>query len=483
MNTNSRRKFIGGMFLGCLGAGAGNACRYATDDKTNNTLKSKLPVINDVDICVLGGSCTGVFAAVRAARLGARVAIVEKQNAFGGMATNAMVCTWPTLSDTEFKRQIIAGLTVEVIERLSKRNALIDSGRSLEAQRIFKQQEIKTFNPQELKIILDELILESGIKPYLHTLFSEPYIDKEGNLSGVIVDNKSGRGIIRAEYFIDATGDGDLCYRSGLDSYINESLQPPTTCACFEGLDYEEFITLVKKHGREFNIPEGTAWKADIPSTNISMLAGTRVYNVNCAVSDDLTKAEIEGRQQVKAIMDMIRKYGNTSKAELVGLPSSIGIRDTRHIKCLYQVKDEDTLYGKRFDDGIANCSFRMDIHHQDKPGLTYKYLDGTEVYLRIGYPIEVRRWREETGENPTFYQIPLRSLIPEGSNNLMLAGRMLDASTIAFSGIRVMVNMNQTGEAAGVSSYLALDQNLPVHKVSYKDVREELNRGGSIII
>ncbi|MCC5788254.1 MAG: FAD-dependent oxidoreductase [Opitutales bacterium] len=53
-----------------------------------------LPIISEVDVCVLGGSCTGVFAAVRAARRGLRVAIVEKSNRFGGVATNGLAfCT------------------------------------------------------------------------------------------------------------------------------------------------------------------------------------------------------------------------------------------------------------------------------------------------------------------------------------------------------------------------------------------------------
>ena len=59
-----------------------------------------IPIINDVDIVVLGGSCTGVFAAVRAARLGAKVAIVEQAGAFGGTATNSFVCIWHALTDT-----------------------------------------------------------------------------------------------------------------------------------------------------------------------------------------------------------------------------------------------------------------------------------------------------------------------------------------------------------------------------------------------
>lgn len=109
---------------------------------------------------------------------------------------------------------------------------------------------------------------------------------------------------------------------------------------------------------------------------------------------------------------------------------------------------------------------------------------DGTEIYSRSDFqPSEKKRWREETETNPTFYQIPLRSIIPGKYENLMIAGRMLDASPIAFSGIRVMVNMNQLGEAAGVTSYLALDQGKSIQNVDYKDIRRELSRGGSIVI
>ena len=425
----------------------------------------------------------GVFAAIRAARLGARVVIVEKQNAFGGIATNGLVCSWSSLSNTDFTMQIIAGLTSEVLERLTKRKVMRDSGRSLEAKKIYRSQEIKAFNSQELKIELDELVMESGIQPYLHTIFSEPYLDDDNRLKGVIIENKAGREIIKAKYFIDATGDGDLCYRLGLESYSGDLLQPPTTCALFEGWDNDRFHALLKLHGAEFNIPEGYIWGAKVPNTNIQLISGTRVYDVNCVIPEDLTIAEMEGRRQVRAMLDMVRKYGGDFKLELVGLPSTIGIRETRHIKCMYQMSDEDALYGKRFEDAIANCSYRLDMHHQDKPGLTFKYLDGTEVYERIGYEREVGRWREKTEQDPTFYQIPLKSIIPEKYDNLVLAGRMFDAAPIAFSGARVMVNMNQTGEAAGVLSFLALNANKSIKEISHKDVRAKLAEGGSIII
>lgn len=469
---NSRRNFIRGLAVGSLGL---HYSFVPGSLSKRNSNSNKLPVINEVDICVLGGSCTGVFAAVRASRLGARVAIVEKQNAFGGVATSGLVNIWHSLFNTEASKQIIAGLTSEVIDRLAKRDAAICSSED--------RKGYFTLNTQELKIELDELVLESGITPYFHTLFSEPYIDSSGKLAGVIVDNKSGRAIIKAKYFVDATGDGDLCERMGLKTYNHQYQQPPTTCAHIEGFDSGLFNSLLKKHGKEFSIPDGFVWGAEVPSTSSFMLAGTRIFGVDCAVADDLTRAEIEGRRQIRAIMDMIRKFSPNSRIGLTALPSYVGIRETRHIECLYQVSDNDAMYGKNFEDAIANGSYVLDLHHQDKPGITFKYLDGTERYSRPGFPDEKRRWREETTTNPTFYQVPLRSLIPRNSENLIVAGRMLDAGMISFSGIRVMVNMNQTGEAAGVTAYMALHQNRKIQDVSSGDVRNELVQGGSIII
>ena len=84
MKSQSRRHFVGSIVGGSIGIGALTFCSSNSEDKSGDAVSSKMPVINEVDICVLGGSCTGVFAAIRASRLGARVAIVEKQNALLG---------------------------------------------------------------------------------------------------------------------------------------------------------------------------------------------------------------------------------------------------------------------------------------------------------------------------------------------------------------------------------------------------------------
>lgn len=440
------------------------------------------PIFHEADICVLGGSCTGVFAAVRAARLGARVVIVEKQNAFGGVATSGLVNIWHSMKSTDFKRQIIAGLTMETVERLKRIDGVVEQKEKGETPGHF------ILNTEELKIELDGLIQEAKVKAYLHTMFVAPYV-RNGELEAVIVENKSGRGAIKAKMFVDATGDGDLCDRLGLEQRTSSLYQPSTTTAKVdrwdEAIKNHHLGELFLQHKEEFNLPEGFGWGSHIPGTkSVYMYAGTRVYHANSADGEQLTFAEMEGRRQVRGVMDLLRKYADGEKMSLVSLPSYIGTRETRHINCKYQLTNEDVLYGRRFDDAIANGSYRIDIHHQEKPGLTFKYLNGKEVYVRPGYPREIGRWRDEMDVDPTFYQIPYRSLLPKGSySNVIVAGRMLDVEDEAFGGVRVMVNMNQTGEAAGVAAYLALQSNTTMQNVQVSKLRKVLTDGGSVVI
>lgn len=439
----------------------------------------ELPVIGEYDLCVIGGSCTGLFAAIRAARLGLSVAIIERMGCLGGVATISLVNIWHSDMDETFARRIFAGLTLETIARLKKRDAVKEMGQNANSA--------WTFNSPEMQIELDELAAEHNISLWLHTAFAAPVIE-EGRLTAVTVENKSGRGAIRARFFIDASGDGDLCQRLGLATYLAESRQPSTTCALFSGwtslgLNGVDVSKLIHEHSAEYGLPDGFAWGVSVPGSDLYMLAGTRVYQ-DCSTAEGFTKAEIEGRRQVRAIHDILRKYAPDSPLVLQSLPARIGIRETRHVRCLHRLTDEEVLHGRKFPDAIANGSYRVDIHHSDKPGITFRYLDGREIYVRRGFPTEHSRWRPESQENPTFYQIPYRSLVPDGPfDNVLAAGRFIDADEQAHAAIRVMVNMNQTGEAAGTAAFLALKHQIAAREVDATELRSHLTDGGSIML
>ncbi|MGE9290730.1 MAG: FAD-dependent oxidoreductase [Puniceicoccales bacterium] len=435
------------------------------------------PVLGEYDVCVLGGSCTGVFAAVRAARLGLSVVLIERMGCLGGVATLSMVNIWHSPYDERFEKQIFSGLSIEVMERLKKRDAVTLRERDPNAAWIF--------NSCEMQIELDELVSEHGITPFLHTTCVAPFVE-EDSLQAILVESKSGRSAIKARFFIDATGDGDLCRQLGISTYLNQHRQPSTTCALFEGMtqwDKSEWQQLILDHGHEFDLPDGFSWGCTVPESDLYMFAGTRAYE-DCSSVEGLTAAEIEGRRQIRAIQDLFRRYAPDHPITLQALPARIGIRETRHIRSHYQLTGEDLLQGRKFPDAIANGSYRVDIHHDDKPGLTFRYLDGREMIVCPGRPPQHGRWRPEQSVNPTYYQIPYRSLVPRTPyGNLLAAGRFIDADEQAHGAIRVMVNMNQTGEAAGTAAFIALQQGKPAIGLDTTLLRKTLQQGGSIIL
>ena len=150
----------------------------------------------------------------------------------------------------------------------------------------------------------------------------------------------------------------------------------------------------------------------------------------------------------------------------IVALAAHAGLRDSCHVDSLYRTTTDDILYGRRFDDVIARGSYRVDIH--EGAGITFKYLDGhfeRMVADEGGSHFETGSWREKADEMPTWYEIPYRSIVPKGSENVLAPGRILDCERDAFGACRVMVNCNQMGEAAGRAAANALAKGLPAAK------------------
>ncbi len=419
----------------------------------------QVPVVADCDVCVVGGSATGVFAAVAAARLGAKVTIIESNGFFGGVATASLVNLWHSTEDMQNQQQIIAGLTTEVFERLDRRGGL---------EVVKGKRTYYALNTEELKIELDVLITEAAVRPFLHTLFVTPVVE-DGRMAAAVIEDKTGRRAIRARQFIDATGDADVAARTGLPVYQREHVQPPTMCVILRGLD-----AIRKKHPG-FNVhraifdtqyPQalkpGFSWGHAVPGGRDEyMLAGTRVYNANCSDADELTAATIEGRRQVRAVCDILRENFLDGKGTpLLTLPARLGIRESRHARCLHTLTQEELLSGHRFPDAIGNGTYPVDIHNARGGGITFRHL-----------------------EKAPFYQIPYSSLVPQGASNVLVAGRSIDADEGAFGAVRVMINCNQTGQAAGVAAWLALDSNKSVAEIDTTRLRELLQKQGAAIL
>jgi hypothetical protein len=433
-------------------------------NKTQKTVIENIPptpVIDAVDVCVIGGSCTGVFAALRASAYGASVAIVENNGFFGGTATAGLVPVWHSFYSTDGEKEIIKGLSRQLLDYLiDNGNAVLNSKTSASV--------FAYINPAGLISALDRAIVSNrNIRPFLHTRFVAAIRDNAGRVTHAIIEDKSGRRAIEAKFFIDASGDADLLHRAGFETWRPEKklLQPHTTCALLSGIkelarEYPDFsISEMMKPSREAGLKHVFQWSAPvIGSPSLTFGAISRIMECDPSEADDLTAGELEGRRQIEAFVRACNREfpSKDNSVNISAFAPVMGIRESRHARCLYSLTEDDVLSGKAFSDAVAYGSYRVDIHHDE--GITFKNLDGTldemiveresgEITWKKG------RWLPENETSATFYQIPYRCLIPADSINVLCAGRMLDCDRGAYGAARVMVNCNQMGEAAGVAA------------------------------
>lgn len=438
-----------------------------------------VPIADEVDLCVVGGSCTGVFAAVRAARLGLRVALIERESQFGGMATTAQVTHWHRIDDVERSRTIIAGLTGEILDRLDHRRALFHN----DGDRIaFK------FNPAVLACELDDLVAsEERIRPFLCSVCSTILQDDDGRISTIVIEDRSGRRAIRARQFIDASGDAVLVRAAGLGADKGDVLQPASYQVTAEGLQplNKRGIWDVVRHLKDrYGFPESNPWDDILAGCeHAGNVFGARMHGIDASDPDQLTQALMRGRRHASNYLAMIREgFGEDADGvQLVAVAQALGVRETWHPRCQHRITRDELLSGTRYADAIANGTYPVDVHAPH--GTSLLYLDGRESFTQPGGELTWKRWRDEGTPTPPCYHIPYRSLVPVGTTNLLVAGRLMDADQEAFGALRVMVTCNQTGEAAGVAAAIACERGCNVDSVPTDQLRRQLADGGSVMV
>ena len=161
-------------------------------------------------------------------------------------------------------------------------------------------------------------------------------------------------------------------------------------------------------------------------------------------------------------------------------------MRDTVHYCTDYQITEADLLTGRLFDDAILHGTYCLDVHHQDDNGITFKYLSGmVKTCYGKGERTVLSDWRKEQGlegEPMHYYSMPFRTMVQHKVPNLIQAGRMVNAEASAFGALRVMVNANQMGEAAGTAAALCLKNGQKVWELDGRTVKAALNEGGSLL-
>jgi hypothetical protein len=335
---------------------------------------------------------------------------------------------------------VVGGIPWEVVERLDRR------GMKLERPSSYGAGTAVTYDPETLKVVWEETTRESGVRLRLHT-FCTDVVMEDKQITGLVVDGKQGLGLILARMVVDASGDADVCFRSGAPfqrAGDDGPAQSLTTTFRMGNVDVPKALAVKRPQLEELMKRANLSGNYRLPreegSVHITPLPGvvatnmTRVAYVDATDPAELTKAEIEGRKQALEYVRFLRaEIPGYEHAYLMNFSTQIGIRETRRIFGAYRLTREDVLMAWKFDDAIAQCGAPIEDH---QPGRTthWEYLPEGELY-----------------------DIPYRCLLPQEVENLLVAGRCLSASHDAHASVRSMGQCMAMGQAAGTAAWLAV--------------------------
>lgn len=447
------------------GPGTGIA---GTTPRTPGRAKSKpTPVKYEVAVC--GGGPAGLMAAIASARNGARTILIERYGFLGGMATLSLVS--PISVFNKKKKRIIGGIPLEfakLMESLGGADTTYPSGNI-------------HFDPEIYKLAAQRMVLASGGSLILHSYISGCILDRDtkGRITGVIVENKSGQQRIEARYFLDCTGDADVVNCASLPYQLGGSesteLQPMTLWFRLGGVDTDNLENMHmretgKRHvnsrirdalialGNKAQVPKfGGPWmlttfRKGEASINMSRYAGDGTDALS------LTQAECALREDVFKLVRLLREnFPEFKNSYLLDTGTQVGIRETRRITGLYEMTVDDIMAPKDFPDTVAKGGHPVDIH---KAG-------SREQDLRA----------VSNG-----YNIPYRSMIPVGSDNLIVAGRPICATREAFASIRVQATCMALGQAGGTAAALCCQKSIRVSELDGGELNGILRKQGAIV-
>lgn len=474
----------------------------------------KIKEVVDKDVVIIGGGPAGVGAAVGAARMGVDTLVIERFQCLGGMLSGGLVgtsivkyrvqkkkydSTFPTSYEGE---QVIWGIPQDLLNRLLARGAAFGKKDSASAT-------VAT-DPEVIKEVTDELVLESGAEIWLQSLAIDTYM--EGNdLKGVIVANKSGQYLIRAKTVIDASGDGDVAAWAGADFMKGHEstgyCMPVSLMFIMGNVNLRKCLEYLKANPTE--MPGGRAdvndavrihnkgepflltgfqerlyeahKNGDLPLASradnpvpifviLSVIKHGRIlndvtahivdmaYKVDATDAKDLTQAFIKARKRARVLENVLRRYiPGYENSYLVYTASQLGIRESRRIMGEYVLSKEDILNGRHFDDVIARCGGIINIHSEGggSPGS--------------------RRGGQFLQEMGSAYDIPYRALVPQKVNNLLVSGRCISADRAALGSFRGTSVCMAIGQAAGVAAAVSAKSDVNSRSVDVKEVQNEL--------
>jgi hypothetical protein len=426
----------------------------------------EIPVYHKCDVLIVGGGPAGTAAAWAAAQTGADVVLMERYNHLGGLSTGGLVIWIDRMTDWT-GRQVIQGFAVDVLDRMPAAGLAgpprADWGSKDPKKASYWGQRTAAFHgvvnwsptldPERLKLISQEMLLEKGVRLVFHSWAAVPIV-ADGAVQGVVFESKAGRQALMAKVVVDTTGDGDIFARAGaeFDTDIEEGDVHHSANTAFmlggvvmdrwlafranEPEQYAQFAAL----GRErlgFFQPPYVSWRNDI-----ALFLGPRQSGLSALDVDDMTELEIRSHRFMQSHCDFfLAEAPGFEGAYMLESAPQLGVRHTRRLGGVGKV------LRSQWADGIAL---------PDEVGVSPS--------VSLKYPV---------------ISVPYGALVPRKLDGLLAGGRHISCDANSHGFMREIPQCWLTGQAAGAAAALAVNAGVQPRGVNIADLQKELRRQG----